>query len=221
MSNKFFIIAIIFCSIFTNYHYCFTLNETIYDTVNELENDLVLVGKIFANEYWNLTKNDDTLLSNWKAYSQILKQVNNALFDIIVQTIMETDLMEKIDDKCKQSLIEFFLGLVQQESWAYKSKIIAFIENNYLVFVHYLLFFPVLDSNGFISPGILEGSFTNFGDFNECIYAGNDKNENHSLSQYCLIKYHLDIPTNLTRMIAQDLVFNTTGTSLENTVNCC
>lgn len=124
MSIKFYFINILLF-ILIKYHYCLTSNETIYDTVNELEDNFKQIGKIFANEYWNLTKNDDTILSNWKAYSEILKQVNNALFDIITETIMETDLIQKIDDNCEKSLMEFFLGLVQQESWAYKSKIFS------------------------------------------------------------------------------------------------
>ena len=76
----------------------------------------------------------------------------------------------------------------------------------------------MLDANGFISSGILDGSFSSFGDFDECLQITQKTSNIDITGQYCMIKFNFEVPSNRTRLTAKDVVFNTSGTILEDTV---
>lgn len=170
---------------------------SVYESTNLLLSDLQLVVQSIQKQYWNsisnITNSKDNL-ANWIAFSQILDQVNDALVDSSTSFL---GLMDKVSGPCGDGLIDLLQGLKRQESWAYK----------------------MIDSNGFVTSGVLEGSYANFGDFDECINVHQlmGRGKNKYLGGYCLIKFHLNILTNKTRLVAQDLIFNTTGTLIENT----
>ncbi|UXI21530.1 Innexin inx2 [Sarcoptes scabiei] len=166
---------------------------SLIEPINDLKDQISKTAQLLVQDYSKLTENDTTILSNWKAYSRILSKINYVLFDMISEALMDSDLVDSLSDGCVKSLTDFSIALVQQESWSYQ----------------------IIDSNGFLSSGLLKGSFANFGDFDECIGAGLDHKDH--LARYCLINYHIDFETNQTNLFAQDLIFNTTGTILERT----
>ncbi|KAI7684941.1 hypothetical protein SSS_01179 [Sarcoptes scabiei] len=166
---------------------------SLIEPINDLKDQIFKTAQLLVQDYSKLTENDTTILSNWKAYSRILSKINYVLFDMISEALMDSDLVDSLSDGCVKSLTDFSIALVQQESWSYQ----------------------IIDSNGFLSSGLLKGSFANFGDFDECIGAGLDHKDH--LARYCLINYHIDFETNQTNLFAQDLIFNTTGTILERT----
>lgn len=64
------------------------------------------------------------------------------------------------------------------------------------------------------------GSFSHLGEFDQCLETFEQLTSNQVVEgQYCLLKYNIHVPTNKSRLLSQDVIFNTSGTALQNTVS--
>ena len=100
-----------------------------------------------------------------------------------------------ISEDCKASLLTVLQHINEGSEWAYKGKNIIIIYQ-YILMIQYH-FQSVLDASSKSPSGILNGTLTSFGDFDQCIYLRTREDVFPSFAgKYCSIEFSVETEGN-------------------------
>ncbi|RWS15040.1 Nose resistant to fluoxetine protein 6-like protein [Dinothrombium tinctorium] len=137
---------------------------------NEDGDDSVIASEKILNEFNNGNKSNAN--SIWIAYgngiqilfSELLKQLLPLALDFVYES--------NISASCSSSLLKTFVAIKEQKSWAIR----------------------MIDASGRFVPGILDGTITSLGSFDECLQIKSADSEVSFVGKYCLITGQLPLP---------------------------
>ena len=106
-------------------------DSTVYESFENLFKALEQVKSSLSSNYQKMVSNDTDAMSNWFAYSHLLKPINRALMDNLFPVLLDQSDLEVSSD-CMTTLFDFATAIDQQKSWAYRSKA------NFFYFITYI-----------------------------------------------------------------------------------
>ncbi|XP_055932564.1 nose resistant to fluoxetine protein 6-like [Argiope bruennichi] len=147
----------------------------------------------------NATNNQTEILESWIKLDNILKGAAQSVIKYLMPMILESSSEVNLTSQCIQQSFQLVTGLRSLKKWA----------------------FSFVDSSAKLSDGLLSGSFSSFGEYDQCLETvvphPKKKDEIQFQGQYCMVEMTLPLPPKTRRYRIYDQLEelrNFTGTEL-------
>ncbi|KAI1294868.1 Nose resistant to fluoxetine protein 6 [Halotydeus destructor] len=170
------------------------------------DNDEDELGDPEPPKYTGSTKNINETVAILKMWSRLTHDGIEAVIKEATPLILQLSYDSEMSSECSASFLKIFNGLRKQELWAFR----------------------IVDSYGRLAPGFLDGTVSQFGEFDECLgvtfadeFRGFDDHHYHKdmvVGKYCMMKLNVPLPPRPRKVMVNQPIISFKGTELEGTI---